>query len=146
MSDSDRDALTIGGLAASAGVHVETIRFYQRKGLLAEPHRNYGRIRRYGAADVARVRFVKSAQRLGFSLEEIAGLLRLDDGTQCDEARAAAEHKLMDVRAKLADLRRMETALAQLVRRCAATTGRVRCPLIATLGLGEGTSHPPAIA
>lgn len=146
MSDSDRDALTIGGLAASAGVHVETIRFYQRKGLLAEPHRNYGRIRRYGAADVARVRFVKSAQRLGFSLDEIAGLLRLDDGTQCDEARAAAEHKLMDVRAKLADLRRMETALAQLVRRCAATTGRVRCPLIATLGLGEGTSHPPAIA
>lgn len=146
MSDSDRDALTIGGLAASAGVHVETIRFYQRKGLLAEPHRNYGRIRRYGAADVARVRFVKSAQRLGFSLDEIAGLLRLDDGTQCDEARAAAEHKLMDVRAKLADLRRMETALAQLVRRCAATTGRVRCPLIATLGLGEGTSHSPAIA
>ena len=146
MSDSDRDALTIGGLAASAGVHVETIRFYQRKGLLAEPHRNYGRIRRYGAADVARVRFVKSAQRLGFSLDEIAGLLRLDDGTQCDEARAAAEHKLMDVRAKLANLRRMETALAQLVRRCAATTGRVRCPLIATLGLGEGTSHPPAIA
>jgi MerR family mercuric resistance operon transcriptional regulator len=146
VSDSDRDALTIGGLAASAGVHVETIRFYQRKGLLAEPHRNYGRIRRYGAADVARVRFVKSAQRLGFSLDEIAGLLRLDDGTQCDEARAAAEHKLMDVRAKLADLRRMETALAQLVRRCAATTGRVRCPLIATLGLGEGTSHPPAIA
>ena len=146
MSDSDRDALTIGGLAASAGVHVETIRFYQRKGLLAEPHRNYGRIRRYGAADVARVRFVKSAQRLGFSLDEIAGLLRLDDGTQCDEARAAAEHKLMDVRAKLADLRRMETAPAQLVRRCAATTGRVRCPLIATLGLGEGTSHSPAIA
>ena len=146
MSDSDRDALTIGGLAASAGVPVETIRFYQRKGLLAEPHRNYVRIRRYGAADVASVRFVKSAQRLGFSLDEIAGLLRLDDGTQCDEARAAAEHKLMDVRAKLADLRRMETALAQLVRRCAATTGRVRCPLIATRGLGEGTSHSPAIA
>ena len=146
MTDPGRDNVTIGGLAASAGVHVETIRFYQRKGLLAEPHRNFGRIRRYGAADVARVRFVKSAQRLGFSLDEIAGLLRLDDGTQCDEARAAAEHKLMDVRAKLANLRRMETALAQLVRRCAATTGRVRCPLIATLGLGEGTSHPPAIA
>jgi MerR family mercuric resistance operon transcriptional regulator len=146
VTDPGRDNVTIGGLAASAGVHVETIRFYQRKGLLAEPHRNYGRIRRYGAADVARVRFVKSAQRLGFSLDEIAGLLRLDDGTQCDEARAAAEHKLMDVRAKLADLRRMETALAQLVRRCAATTGRVRCPLIATLGLGEGTSHSPAIA
>ncbi len=137
MSDPGRDDVTIGGLAASAGVHVETIRFYQRKGLLAEPRRIYGRIRHYGPTDVARVRFVKSAQRLGFSLDEIAGLLRLEDGTHCDEARAAAEHKLMDVRAKLADLRRMETALAQLVRRCAATSGSVRCPLIAALGRGE---------
>jgi len=137
VSDPGRDDLTIGGLAASAGVHIETIRFYQRKGLLAEPPRSYGRIRHYGAAAVARVRFVKSAQRLGFSLDEVAGLLRLEDGTHCDEARAAAEHKLTDVRAKLADLRRMETALAQLIRRCAATSGRVRCPLISTLGLGE---------
>lgn len=134
MSDPSRNDLTIGGFAASAGVHVETIRFYQRKHLLAEPRRSYGRIRRYGAEDVARVRFVKSAQRLGFSLDEVAGLLRLEDGTHCDEARAAAEHKLMDVRAKLADLRRMETALAQLVRQCAASSGRVRCPLIAALG------------
>lgn len=137
MSNPDGGDLTIGGLAASAGVHAETIRFYQRKGLLAVPRRSYGRIRHYGETDVARVRFVKAAQRLGFSLGEIAGLLRLEDGTHCGEARAAAEHKLSDVRAKLADLRRMETALAQLVRRCAATSGRVRCPLIATLGLGE---------
>lgn len=137
MHHPNRSDLTIGGLAASAGVHVETIRFYQRKRLLTEPPRSYGRIRRYGAADIARVRFVKSAQRLGFSLDEVAGLLRLEDGTHCDEARAAAEHKLTDVRAKLADLRRMETALAQLVRRCAATSGRVRCPLIAALGQTE---------
>lgn len=137
MPDPNRNDLTIGGLAASAGVHVETIRFYQRKRLLTEPPRSYGRIRRYGAADVARVRFVKSAQRLGFSLDEVAGLLRLEDGTHCDEARAAAEHKLVDVRARLADLRRMETALAQLVRRCAASSGRVRCPLIAALEPGE---------
>jgi MerR family mercuric resistance operon transcriptional regulator len=129
--------LTIGSLAQSAGVHVETIRFYQRKRLLAEPHRTYGRIRRYGEADVARVRFIKSAQRLGFSLLEIAGLLRLEDGTHCDEAREAAEQKLADVRAKLADLRRMETALAKLVRQCAASSGRVRCPLIAALGQEE---------
>lgn len=137
MHDPNRNDLTIGGLAASAGVHVETIRFYQRKRLLVEPRRSYGRIRRYGAADVARVRFVKSAQRLGFSLDEVAGLLRLEDGTHCDEARAVAEHKLVDVRAKLADLRRMETALARLVRQCAASSGRVRCPLIAALGQGE---------
>ena len=69
--------LTIGEFAASAGVNVETIRFYQRKGLLTEPERPYGGIRRYGDAEVSRVRFVKSAQRLGFSLDEIAELLRM---------------------------------------------------------------------
>jgi MerR family mercuric resistance operon transcriptional regulator len=136
VRDLNSNDLTIGSLAESAGVHVETIRFYQRKRLLAEPHRTFGRIRRYGEVDVARVRFIKSAQRLGFSLDEVAGLLRLEDGTHCDEARAAAEHKLVDVRAKLADLRRMETALAQLVRQCAASSGHVRCPLIAALGQG----------
>ena len=69
--------LTIGVFAKAAGVNVETIRFYQRKGLLPEPDKPYGSIRRYGEADVTRVRFVKSAQRLGFSLDEIAELLPL---------------------------------------------------------------------
>jgi MerR family mercuric resistance operon transcriptional regulator len=82
------ESLTIGAFAKAAGVNVETIRFYQRKGLLPEPDKPYGSIRRYGEADVARVKFVKSAQRLGFSLDEVAGLLRLDDGAHCDEARA----------------------------------------------------------
>ncbi len=76
--------LTIGVFAKAAGVNVETIRFYQRKGLLPEPDKPYGSIRRYGEADVTRVRFVKSAQRLGFSLDEIAELLRLEDGTHCE--------------------------------------------------------------
>jgi MerR family transcriptional regulator, mercuric resistance operon regulatory protein len=67
--------LTIGAFARVAGVHVETIRFYQRKGLPPEPDKPYGSIRRYGTSDVARVRFVKSAQRLGFSLAEISRLL-----------------------------------------------------------------------
>lgn len=75
--------LTIGTFAKAAGVNVETIRFYQRKGLLLEPARRYGRIRRYDTADVARVKFVKSAQRLGFSLDEVAQLLKLEDGTHC---------------------------------------------------------------
>jgi len=69
------------------------------KGLLPEPAWPYGSIRRYGRADVARVKFVKSAQRLGFSLDEIAELLRLEDGTYCDEASRLAEHKLQDVQA-----------------------------------------------
>ncbi len=125
--------LTVGAFAAAAGVNVETIRFYQRKGLLREPGRAYGTIRRYGETDVARVKFVKSAQRLGFSLEEIAGLLTLEDGTHCDEARVVATQKLEDVRAKLDDLRRIETVLAALVDRCRASRGAVTCPIIAAL-------------
>jgi MerR family mercuric resistance operon transcriptional regulator len=125
--------LTIGVLAKSAGVNVETIRFYQRKGMLPEPDKPYGSIRRYGKADVARVRFVKSAQRLGFSLDEIAELLRLQDGTHCDEARRLAENKLKLVREKMADLAQMEAVLSELVCACHARKGSVSCPLIASL-------------
>lgn len=127
------NGLAVGAFAAAAGVNVETIRFYQRKGLLSDPGRSYGSIRRYGTADVARVRFVKSAQRLGFSLEQVAALLRLEDGTHCDEARALAERKLDDVRSKLRDLRRMESALKTLVADCCKSSGTVTCPLITAL-------------
>jgi len=127
------DTLTIGALAAAAGVNVETIRFYQRRGLLAEPERPPRGVRRYGAGDVARVRFVKAAQRLGFSLDEVAQLLQLDDGTRCAQAREIAERRLADVRQRLADLRRIEDALAALVARCEGARGRVACPLIASL-------------
>ncbi|MDI1309275.1 MAG: Hg(II)-responsive transcriptional regulator [Methylotenera sp.] len=130
---SNLENLTIGTFAKAAGVNVETIRFYQGKGLLLEPEKPYGGIRRYDGSDVARVLFVKSAQRLGFSLDEIADLLRLEDGTHCEEASHLAEHKLKDVREKLADLMRMETALAELVCACHATNGKVACPLINAL-------------
>ena len=125
--------LTIGAFAKASGVNVETIRFYQRRGLLSEPDKPYGGIRRYDEADVTRVRFVKSAQRLGFSLDEVAELLQLEDGTHCSEASVLAEHKLKDVRKKLADLRRMERILSQLVQACHSQNGHVSCPLIATL-------------
>ena len=131
--ENDLENLSIGAFGKAAGVNVETIRFYQRKGLLPEPARPFGGIRRYGRADVARVKFVKSAQRLGFSLDEIAELLRLEDGTHCLEASRMAEHKLQDVRAKLADLERMEFVLSELVHACHARKGNVSCPLIASL-------------
>ena len=127
------ETLTIGVLAEAAGVNVETIRFYQRKGLMPEPEKPYGSIRRYGAAELARVRFIKSAQRLGFSLEEVGELLKLEDGARCSEARQLAEQKLVDVRQKLSDLQRIESVLAGLVARCSAVRGRVNCPLIASL-------------
>lgn len=127
------ESLTIGSFAHAAGVNVETIRFYQRKGLLLEPHKPYRGIRRYGSADVMRVQFVKSAQRLGFSLDEIAELLRLEDGTHCAEASILAEHKLRDVREKLAVLARMERSLSTLVHACHTSKGNVSCPMIAAL-------------
>lgn len=135
--------LTIGRMAAEAGVNVETIRFYQRKGLLTEPDRPIGGIRRYGRTDVARLRFIKSAQRLGFSLEEVGQLLHLDDGMRCSAAAQLASRHLTDVRERLRDLTRIEGALAMLLKRCARHRGEVACPLIAALhdhaeGVGRG--------
>jgi MerR family mercuric resistance operon transcriptional regulator len=131
--ENNLENLTIGAFAKAAGVNVETIRFYQRKGLLLEPDRPYGSIRRYDGSDVARVKFVKSAQRLGFSLDEIGELLKLEDGTHCGEASELAALRLADVRAKLADLARIEAALSNLVSECHAHQGNVSCPLIAAL-------------
>lgn len=132
MSENLR-ALPIGAFAAAAGVNVETVRYYQRKGLLAEPERAGGSIRRYGQADVARLSFVKSAQSLGFTLDEVAVLLTLEDGLHCRQAQALAQHKLADVRAKLKNLRRIESALSGLVRECGRARGRVSCPLVTAL-------------
>lgn len=134
--ETSSDGMTIGAFARAAGVNVETIRFYQRKALLQEPDRPYGSIRRYGTADVARVRFVKAAQRLGFSLDEIAQLLRLEDGTHCREAAELATPRLAEVRARLADLARMEAALSKLVGECCGSDGKVFCPLIDALHCG----------
>lgn len=127
------DNLTIGTFARSAGVNVETIRFYQRKGLLPQPERPPGGIRRYGRADVARVKFIKAAQRLGFSLDEVAQLLQLEDSTRCEQASRLAEHKLQIVRKKLSDLKRMESVLAGLVDACHTRKGNIACPLIDAL-------------
>ena len=131
--DSDSENLTIGAFARAAGVNVETIRFYQHKGLLATPERPYGGIRRYGSTDVARVKFVKAAQRLGFSLDEVGQLLKLEDGTHCSEAAELAALRLADVRARLSDLARIEAVLSKLVGECHAHHGNVSCPLIAAL-------------
>jgi MerR family mercuric resistance operon transcriptional regulator len=127
------ERLTIGRFAKACGVNVETVRFYQRKGLLRPPERAQGRIRRYGRTDAERLRFVKAAQRLGFSLDEVAQLLRLDDGTHCKEAAEIAAHRLGDVQARLADLGRIEAVLSGLLSRCKTDKGQLRCPLISSL-------------
>jgi len=127
------DRMTIGMLARAAGVHVESVRFYQRRGLLREPRRPQGGIRHYDAGDLARIRFIKAAQRLGFTLEEVAELLKLDDGTHCKAASEKAQRKLADVRDRLRDLRRVERVLSHLIASCHTAQGQVRCPLIAAL-------------
>jgi MerR family mercuric resistance operon transcriptional regulator len=125
--------LTIGLLAEAARVNVETIRFYQRKGLIREPDRPLGGIRRYSNSDLVRVRFIKSAQRLGFNLEEVGELLKLEDGSQCSAAREQAERKLKDVRVKIADLQRIEIVLEDLVQRCNDAGRNISCPMIQAL-------------
>jgi MerR family mercuric resistance operon transcriptional regulator len=129
--------LTIGKLAKAAGVNVETIRFYQRRGLLPEPKKPLGGIRYYSDAEVFRIYFIKSAQRLGFTLEEVTMLLKLEDGANCIEAREIAEQKLAHVRKKIADLASIETALAELVSKCDSSRGNVCCPLINALQHSE---------
>lgn len=131
---------TIGTLARHAGVNVETIRYYQRRGLVGEPVRPLGGIRRYAEAHARRLRFIRQGQTLGFSLEEIADLLALEDGRHCREAEHLGTAKLATVRERMAQLRSVEKVLAALVERCQCNTGKMRCPLIAALespGRGE---------
>jgi MerR family mercuric resistance operon transcriptional regulator len=134
--------LTIGALAESAGVTVEAIRFYQRKKLLPEPRKPLGGIRRYDGAVVDRLLFIKAAQGLGFSLDEVGELLKLDDGSSCAKARAQAERKLADVRVKLGELARIEAALVALVGSCHEARGRIRCPLIGALKNARRDGRP----
>lgn len=135
MSKKTR-SMTIGVLAKAAGIGVETIRYYQRRGLVAEPEKPYGSIRHYDDQALARLHFIRTAQWLGFSLDEIGGLLTLQDGTHCDEARALGEQKLTSVRQKISNLQRIERALDGLVQECCTQRGNVECPLIASLQEG----------
>lgn len=126
------EELTIGKLARAAGVNVETIRYYQRRGLLPQPDKPSEGYRRYSADTVKRVRFIKQAQALGFTLNEIGSLLRLD-GADCVETRELAARKLVLTEAKLADLTAMRDVLAALVRQCDEGVRSGKCPIIHAL-------------
>ena len=124
---------TIGGVARAAGVNVETVRYYQRMGLVPVPKRAYGSFREYRPEIATRVRFIKRVQQLGFSLAEVKNLLALDDGRSCSKAQGLAAEKLATVEARIADLRRMRGTLKDLIAQCDAGGGRVKCPIIETL-------------
>ncbi len=125
--------MTIGKFAAAGGVGVETIRFYQRRGLLRTPSGRAG-ARRYGAADLRRLKFVRQAQTAGFTLEEIRVLLSLDAGDDRDAARDLAKGRLRALDERIAELEHARTSLERLVRECAADrTGP--CPILSSFGI-----------
>ncbi|KQX19572.1 MULTISPECIES: MerR family transcriptional regulator [unclassified Sphingomonas] len=126
--------LTISGLAGAGGVGVETVRYYQRRGLLAEPSRPAGSgmaggIRRYDAEDVRRLRFIRSAQAAGFTLGEIAELLALDAGEDRHRARFLAERRIEAIDAEIAKLQQAREALRRLAGDCASTSDGP-CPIL----------------
>ena len=122
--------LTIGALASRGGVTVETIRYYQRRGLLEKPTKPRSGFRHYTSDTVKRVRFIKRAQALGFTLEEIVALLALDERKACLETRGIAAHKLELIQEKIADLSKMKKALSRLVRACDDSSADAPCPII----------------
>ncbi len=124
--------MKIGDLARAGGVSVETVRFYQRRGLLAEPPRGAG-VRRYTEADVERLRSIRAAQTAGFSLEEIAMLLGLDQNDRA-AARALAEARIAAIDEKIATLKTMRAALKALATDC-AKGGEGPCPILAAFSL-----------
>ena len=125
-------AMTIGKLAAAAGVGVETVRYYQRRGLVPEPSRAamHGGVRQYDEADARRLRFIRAGQAAGFTLDEIAELLALDARGDRARARALATARIAALDAKIADLTRAREALARLATAC-AQGGAGPCPIIA---------------
>lgn len=135
-------AMTIGELAKALGVHVETIRYYQRRGLIRAPTKPpFGR-RKYSEAMVARVGFIRRAQQLGFSLAEVGALLELDHGRSCRDVRLFAERKRAELEARIADLERACGELRSLIGECKKNKKRHFCPMIAAL---LGASIRPTI-
>jgi MerR family transcriptional regulator, mercuric resistance operon regulatory protein len=119
-------------VAAEAGVNIQTLRYYERRGLLPEPERSDSGYRAYDARAVRIVRFVKRAQQLGFSLEDIDGLLALAAGgpASCDAARSVATEKITELDAKISSLNAMRDCLRQLVATCDRTPNKRECPLL----------------
>lgn len=125
--------LTIGALASTVNVNVETIRYYQRVGLIDIPAKPQQGYRRYPASTAQRIRFIKRAQELGFTLQEITELLTLNDG-DCEEARTLAEHKRDVIQQRIADLHAMHQALTKLISACQSNTNNQdHCAIIETL-------------
>ena len=126
-------SLSIGKLAAQGGVGVETVRFYQRKGLLPQPERESG-IRRYGSEDLRRLRFIRQAQAAGFTLQEIKELLELDAGHDRTRARQLAQARIELLDSRIAELKQARDGLRRLANAC-SEDGSGPCPILASFDL-----------
>lgn len=126
--------LTIGQLAKETGTHVETIRYYERQGLIAEPPRRASGYREFPPEYVERIRFIKRAQALGFTLREISELLALADGNPaCKDIRKFTEEKIKVIKTRIRDLARIKEVLQDLVKQCLSNKKFSGCPIIKSL-------------
>ncbi|MFE3190544.1 MerR family transcriptional regulator [Nocardia sp. NPDC059240] len=128
-----------GELAALAGVNTQTLRYYERRGLLTPPPRSPSGYRSYSDDAVTTVRFIKRAQDLGFTLDEIQDLLHLAGGgpEDCDAARALAEERVTQMAARIADLQRMRRSLTELIATCERPPAQRSCSILASLQQGQ---------
>ncbi len=129
------NSLTIGKVACQAGVGVETVRFYEREGLIEEPPRRASGYRQYPPETPARIRFVRRAKELGFTLKEIKELLslRASPNSRCTDVRQRAEAKIEDIEQKIRDLQKMKKALTQLTAACDGRGPVTECPILEAL-------------
>ena len=129
------DKLTVGRAAKLAGVNVETLRYYERRGLMPEPERSVSNYRLYTEESVRRLKFIKHAQEIGFTLSEIQELLslRATPDARCAEVRARTEEKIRDIDEKLRMLNSMRNVLQKLVADCSGRGGIDKCPILAAL-------------
>ena len=136
ITDSRAEAFPIGALSKRSGVNVETIRYYERAKMLAPPPRTASGRRMYDAKDLRTLVFIRRSRELGFSLDDIRGLLRLGspDRATCREVREIAAHHLQHIRAKLGDLRKLERLLAKTVAKCSGKTAP-DCPVLDILDI-----------
>lgn len=140
--------LTIGELANATDVPVQTIRFYERQGLIEDPPRRQSGYRQYPAASVARLRFIRRAQRLGFSLREIGGLLalRFDDPAPCDRARKLVAEKIAEIDERIHALGEIRRTLALLFEQCAEEPPASECPFLDALAEASDSGGHRAVA
>lgn len=133
--------LTIGKIAKAAAVNVETIRFYQRKGLLAEPPKELGGFRYYPEKCIEEIHFIKRAQAIGFTLVEIKDLLSIEACSTCQQTHDASTVKLKMVNVRIAELQRIRETLQMLIGKCEKENYETTCPIIDSLSKQESIIH-----